>query len=129
MLQTPNQAWRENDTAWQFTKILTNLPFEYVGTEKQTTKKVGFCHLSFFFFLIQNSWLAYELKQLLSYFMHRTTSLSSQQPLSAHLSANWQEWQFWLAAVPQSCNTMPFWATNKRSRFRHVPIAHAQFTC
>jgi len=40
----------------------------------------------------------------------------------------WQEWWFWLAAVPRSCNTTPFWATNK-VRFRRVPTAHAQFTC
>ena len=58
--------------------------------------------------------------------MHRTTSLL---PLSPRLSANWQESQFWLAAVLQSSNTTPFWATHKRSRFRLVPIAHAQFTC
>ena len=33
--------------------------FEYAGAEKQTAQKVGFRHLSsFFFFLIQNSWLA-----------------------------------------------------------------------
>ena len=28
--------------------------------------------------------------------------------LSACLFANWQEWQFWLAAILRSSNTMPF---------------------
>ena len=32
--------------------------FEYVGAEKQTAENVGFHHLSFFFFLIHNAWLA-----------------------------------------------------------------------
>ena len=41
----PNQACQENDTAWQFTKTLTNIPFEYAGAEKQTAEKVGFRHL------------------------------------------------------------------------------------
>ena len=90
--------------------------FEYAGAEKQTAEKVGFRHLLSFFLLSHTKLLtsiAYKLKQILSYFTHRTTSLSSQQPLSARLSANWQEWRFWLAVVPRSCNTTPFWATNK----------------
>ena len=108
---------------------------EYTGAEEQTVEKVGFRHLlsSFFFLLSSFSYklltsIAYKLKQILSYFTHRT-SLSSQQPLSARLSANWQEWRFWLAVVLRSSNTTPFWATNKRSRFRRVPIVHAQLTC
>ena len=94
---------------------------DYAGAVKETAEKVGFRHLlsSFFlsFFLLSHTKLltsiAYKLKQILSYFTHRTTLLSSQQPLSARLPANWQEWRFWLAAVPRSCNTPPFWATNK----------------
>ena len=38
----PNQACQENDTAWQFTKTLTNIPFEYSGAEKQTAEKSDF---------------------------------------------------------------------------------------
>jgi len=50
--------------------------FEYAGAEKDITKKVGFRHL------LSNTEpltsIAYQLKQLLSYFMHRMTSLSSE---------------------------------------------------
>ena len=81
------------------------------GTDRRKSR------ISSSFFLLSHTKLltsiAYKLKQILSYFMHRTTLLSSQQPLSPSLSANWQEWRFWLAAVPRSCNTMPFWTTNK----------------
>ena len=104
--------------------------FEFTRAEKQTAEKVKFHH---HLFLLSHAKLltsiAYKLKQLLSYFINRMTSLSSQQSFSACLSANWQEWQFWLTLALQSSNTTPFWATHKRSRFRLVPIAHAQFTC
>jgi len=52
--------------------------FECVGAEKQTAEKVEFRHLSFkssHTKLLTS--IAYKLKQLLSYFTHRTTSLSS----------------------------------------------------
>jgi len=83
---------------------------------KSRISSSSFFFLSSFFLLSHTKLLtsiAYKLKQILSYFTHRTTSLSSQQPLSARLPANWQERRFWLAAVPRSCNTTPFWATNK----------------
>ena len=54
-LQTPNQACRENDTAWQFIKNTCERTFEYVGAEKQTAEKLDFVII---FFLVQNSWLA-----------------------------------------------------------------------
>jgi len=111
-LQTPNQACGKNDTAWQFTKILANVPLSTRELRNRPLKKSDFV-----IFILSHTKLltstAYKLKQILSYFMHRTTLLSSQQPLSARLSANWQEWRFWVAVVPWSCNTTPFWATNK----------------
>ena len=66
---------------------------------------------SVFFFLLCFSYIKlltsilYKLKQVLSYFMHRTT-FRRKSPLSACLSANWawQEWWFWLAAVLTQCN-------------------------
>jgi len=42
--------------------------FEYMGAEKQTAKKVGFCHLPFYFLI--------QTKAVIELFMHRTTSLS-----------------------------------------------------
>ena len=55
--------------------------FEYAGAEQQTAGKVGFRHLLSSFFLLSHTKLltsiAYKLKHLLSYFMHRTTSLLS----------------------------------------------------
>ena len=65
-------------------KYTRECTFEYVGAEKQTAEKVGFRHLSFFlsFFLSSShtkllTSIAYKLKHLLSYFTHRTISLSS----------------------------------------------------
>jgi len=48
--------------------------FEYAGAEKQTAEKVIIFLLSHTKLLTS---IAYKLKQLLSYFTHRTTSLSS----------------------------------------------------
>ena len=110
-LQTPNQACGGNDTAWQFTKIHANVPLSTRELRNRPSKKSDFV-----IFLLSDTKLltsiAYKLKQILSYFTHRTTSLSSQQPLSARLPANWQEWRYWPAAVPRSCNTTPFWTAN-----------------
>jgi len=58
-------------------KILTNI--EYSGVKKQVTKNFLIIFLSSFFVLSQAKFLksiAYQLKQLLSYLMHRMTSLS-----------------------------------------------------
>ena len=33
------------------------------------------------------------------------------------------------AVVLQCSNTTPFEATNKKSKFRHMPITHVQFKC
>jgi len=50
-------------------------------------------------------------------------------PLSALVFTNWQEHQFWIAAILRSSNMVLFWA-NKRSRFRmpfvHVLVVHMQ---
>jgi len=53
--------------------VSTSLP---LGAEKQTTEKVWFLHLSSFSYKLFTS-IAYKLKQLLSYFTHGTTLLSS----------------------------------------------------
>ena len=55
---------------------------EYAGAEKQTPEKVRFRHLLSSFFLLSShtkllTSITYKLKHLLSYFRHRTTSLSS----------------------------------------------------
>ena len=69
------------------------------------------CHFSSFsyFFLIDS--IAYQLKQLLRYFSHRTTLLRYSTPFSALLSANWKEQRFWLSTVLQCSNSTPFEAT------------------
>ena len=82
-LQTPNHASRENDTAWKFKSKNTHKhTFEYIGAEKQTAEEVGFRHLCLL--LLSHTKLltsiAYKLKQLLSYFTHRTTSLFRTSP-------------------------------------------------
>jgi len=75
-VQTPNQACRENDTAWQFTKILTNVPLSTRELRNRRLKKSDFIII----FLLSHTKLltsiAYTLKQLLSYITHRMISLS-----------------------------------------------------
>ena len=61
-------------------KNTRELTVGYAGAEKQTAEKVGFRHLSFFLSSSHTKLLtsiAYKLKHLLSYFTHRTISLSS----------------------------------------------------
>jgi len=77
---SPNQACGENDTAWVAVHKNTRKHIvEYTGAEKQTAEK-GQISSSFFLLLSHTKLLtsiAYKLKQLLSYFTHRMTSLSS----------------------------------------------------
>ena len=103
----PKPSCRDkNNTAWQFTKTLANVPLSTWELRNRPPKKLDFI----ISFLLSHTKLLTSIayKPLLSYFMHRMTSLLSQQPLSARLSTNWQEWQFWLAAVLRSFNTMAF---------------------
>ena len=93
---------------------------EYMEVEKQIAKKVGIFHHSSF----SLTSIVYQLKQLLSYTMHRTTLLLLQYPLSALFSADCQEQRFWIATILRH---LLFWG-NKGSKFR-LGIAHSQFTC
>lgn len=68
---------------------------EYMEVEKQIAKKVGIFHHSSF----SLTSIVYQLKQLLSYTMHRTTLLLLQYPLSALFSADCQEQRFWIATI------------------------------
>ena len=105
-LQTPNKACMQIDLYCLAVHQNTCESYLCVRRElRHRPPKVGFGHLSNTNLLTS---IAYKLKQLLSYFTHRTTSLSSYVvALSARLLAKWQEWWSWLAVVPQSCNTMP----------------------
>jgi len=49
--------------------------------------------------------------------------------IETYILATLGEWQFWLAVVLGSSNTMPFGATKERLRSRYMPIAHAQLIC
>jgi len=72
-LQTPSQACRENDTAWQFIRILANVPLSTQELRSRPPKKSDF--VIFHTKLLTS--IAYKLNQLLSYFTHRMTSLWS----------------------------------------------------
>jgi len=69
------------------------------------------CHFSSFsfFFLIDS--IAYQLKQLLRYFSHRTTLLSSQYPLFSSFVSKLERAAVWLSTVLQCSNSTPFEAT------------------
>jgi len=69
-LQTPNQAYRQNDTAWQFTKILANVPLSMLELRNRPPKKSDFVIFLSFFLLSHTKRLtsiAYKIKQLSSY--------------------------------------------------------------
>ena len=74
-LQTPSQACRENDTAWQFIKILANVPLSTRELRSRPPKKVDFV-----IFLLSHTKLltsiAYKLKQLL-YLLHIRSSCAN----------------------------------------------------
>ena len=75
----PNQAYRENDTAYQFTKTLANIPLSMRELRNRPPK--SWISSSFFILLLSHikllTSIAYKVKHLLSYFMHRMTSLLS----------------------------------------------------
>jgi len=121
-------------------KILANVPLSIRELRNTPPKKSDFIFvvvvfLSFFLssFLPSHTKLltsiAYKTKAVIELiYTQNDIAFVIVAPFSPFV-CNWQEWWFWLATVLRSSNTMPFLATHKRSRFRRVPIVHAQFTC
>ena len=74
--------------------------------------------ISFFLLLLSYTKLltsiAYQLKQISSYFMHAQNNITFIVVTTARLSVNWQEQRFWLAVVLWSHKTTPFWGNKHK---------------
>ena len=68
--------------------------FEYAGAEKQTTKKVGFCHPSSSFSSKTLDKHRLQTKSVIEVLHAQNDIAFVAVALSARLSANWQEWRF-----------------------------------
>jgi len=98
------------------TKTLANIPLSTRELRNRPPKKSDFVifFLSSFFFSYKTlDYHSLQTKALVE-LLHAQNDIAFVvvAPFSPFVT-NWQEWQFWRAAILRSSNTTPFWATHK----------------